>query len=191
DGPVNLILVADADMMYARFWLQTQNLLGQKFLVPTSANADFLVNALDNLAGSDDLISLRSRARSDRPFVVIQEIQRGAEQQFLAKETALTEKLQQTEQQIADLQSKAGAGDNAILTAQENAAIENFRGEMLATRKELRAVQHDLRKDIESLEALIKFINIGLVPLVVFVLATVLAWVRLQRRKASAALKQA
>ena len=191
DGPVNLILVADADMMDDRFWLQRQNLLGQQFLVPTSANADFLVNALDNLAGSDDLISLRSRARSDRPFVVIQEIQRGAEQQFLAKETALTEKLQQTEQQIADLQSKAGAGDNAILTAQENAAIENFRGEMLATRKELRAVQHDLRKDIESLEALIKFINIGLVPLVVFVLATVLAWVRLQRRKASAALKQA
>lgn len=191
DGPVNLILVADADMMDDRFWLQRQNLLGQQFLVPTSANADFLVNALDNLAGSDDLISLRSRARSDRPFVVIQEIQRRAEQQFLAKETALTEKLEQAEQQIADLQSKAGAGDNAILTAQENAAIENFRVEMLATRKELRAVQHDLRKDIESLEALIKFINIGLVPLVVFVLAAILAWIRLQRRKATAALKQA
>ena len=191
DGPINLIVVADADMLEDRFWLSRQTLLGQEFAVPTSANANFLVNGLDNLAGSDDLISLRSRARSDRPFQVVEQLRRQAEQQFLATEKALQEKLAETEKQIAELQSKAKEAGGQILTQEENQAIENFRREILVTRKELRDVQHDLRKDIESLEDRLKFANIGLVPLAVFVVALVLALIRRQRRKASAAIKQA
>ena len=191
DGPINLIVVADADLLDDRFWLSRQTLLGQEFAVPTSANANFLVNGLDNLAGSDDLISLRSRARSDRPFRVVEQLRRQAEQQFLATEKALQEKLAETEKQIAELQSKASEASGQILTQQENQAIESFRRQMLVTRKQLRDVQHDLRKDIESLEDRLKFANIGLVPLAVFVVALVLALIRHQRRKARAAIKQA
>ncbi|MEE8544879.1 MAG: ABC transporter, partial [Alphaproteobacteria bacterium] len=191
-APLNVIVVADADMLDDRFWLSRQTLLGQEFLVPTSANADFLINALDNLAGSSDLISLRSRARSDRPFEVIESIRRDAEQRYLAREKELQETLEETEKKLAELQSKAsGGGASAILSAEEAQTIESFRQDLVATRKELRGVQHDLRKDIESLETWLKFLNIGAVPLAVFVVAIALALVRHQRRKASAALKQA
>ncbi len=191
DGPVNLIVVADADMIDDRFWLQRQQLLGQEFLVPTSNNADFLINGIDNLAGSNDLISLRSRARSQRPFVVIDNIRRNAEHKFLAEEKALRDKLQAAEQQVADVQSKATVGENAILTPEEAALIETSRREILATRKQLRAVQHNLRKDIESLETAVKFVNIGLVPLAVFLLAVGLAALRYRRRQATQRLRQA
>ena len=85
----------------------------------------------------------------------------------------------------------AKTGGGQILSEEELQAITAFRGELLNTRRDLRTVQHDLRKDIESLEAKLKFANIGLVPLVVFVVALVLALIRHQRRKASAAIKQA
>ncbi len=190
-APVNLIVVADADLIDDRFWLSRQKLFGRDLTVPISANANFLVNGLDNLAGSNDLISLRSRARSDRPFLVVEEIRRQAERQFLASEKELQDKLIETEKQIAELQSKAKAAGGQILPEEESRAIARFRDELLDTRLKLRAVQHDLRKDIESLEAKLMFANIGLVPLVVFVVALVLALIRHRRRKASAAIKQA
>ena len=96
----------------------------------------------------------------------------------------------ETEKQIAELQSKTSAAA-ALLSDEEAQAIDSFRVEMLATRKELRAVQHSLRKDIESIEAGLRFVNIGLVPLIVFLLAIVLALLRYRGRLAAAALKQA
>jgi ABC-type uncharacterized transport system involved in gliding motility auxiliary subunit len=195
--PLNVIVVADADLLDDRFWLSRQSLLGQEFLVPTAANADFLINGLDNLAGSSDLISLRSRARSDRPFEVIENIRRDAEQRYLARQQELEQKLEETEKKLAELQSKASGGGGAILSAEEAQAIDSFRQDLLVTRKELRGVQHELRKDIEGLETWLKFLNIGLVPLAVFMAAIMLALVRHQRRKAGvgagagAALKQA
>jgi ABC-type uncharacterized transport system involved in gliding motility auxiliary subunit len=183
--PINVIVVGDADMLDDRFWLRRQNMLGQSFMVPTSANADFLINSLDNLVGSNDLISLRSRGRSDRPFLVIESMRREAEGKFLAKEKELQKSLQETEQKIADLQSKSTGKGDAILSAEENQAIDGFRRQMLDTRRQLRNVQHDLRKDIETLQSVVKFANIGLVPLVVFLVAIVLALIRHQRRRAS------
>lgn len=190
-APVSLIVVADADMLDDRFWLQRQNLFGQELLIPTTSNADFLVNGLDNLAGSGDLISLRSRSRSNRPFVVFDKIRREAEQQFLARERALQEKLEEAEQKIAELQSKAGESGGAILSREEMQAIENFRAEQVKTRKELRAVQHDLRKDIEAWQSGLRLLNIGLVPMTVFVLALVMGWLRYRRRGVGGRLRQA
>ena len=57
--------------------------------------------------------------------------------------------------------------------------------------QELRNVQHSLRKDIESIEAGLRFANIGLVPLIVFLVAIGLALLRYRGRHAAAALKQA
>lgn len=191
EAAINVIVVADTDMLDDRFWLQRQTLLGQELVIPTTSNADFLINGIDNLSGSNDLISLRSRARSERPFQVIEGIRREAEQKFLAREKELEEKLGETGKRIAELQSKASAGGGAIFSDKEAQAIDSFRVEMLATRKELRTVQHSLRKDIESIEAGLKFANIGLVPLIVFLVAIGLALLRYRGRQAVAALKQA
>ncbi len=184
--PINVVLVADADLLDDRFWVRTQQMFGQSLYVPIAANADFVVNAIDNLSGSGDLIGLRSRGKSQRPFDVIEGLRRNAEQQYQARERSLQKKLEETEKQIADLQSKAGspaagaAGANALVSAEQQAAIEGLRGEILNTRKELRNVQRELNRDIEQLQLGIKFINIGLVPLLAAVVAIglSLAWRR-------------
>lgn len=180
--PINVLLVADADLLDDRFWVRTQQMMGQSMYVPIAANADFLVNAIDNMSGSGDLIGLRSRGRSQRPFELIDNMRRQADQQFLARQRALEQKLDSTQKQLADLQSKAQEQSNALLSAEQEAAIATFRDQLLQTRRELRGVQRELNRDIESLQVLVKFINIGLMPLLAALVAAGLAIVWRRRR---------
>lgn len=182
---INVIVVADTDMLEDRFWAQVQEFFGQRMIVPVANNGDFVINALDHLAGSDDLISLRSRGQSARPFTVVQEIQRKAELAFRAKERGLTEKLRETEAKLKELQTKEqGEGAaRALVTANQQQAIDLFRTEMVDTRRQLRDVQFDLRRDIQSLETRIRAVNIGLIPVLIGVFAIALGWWRLHRRR--------
>lgn len=183
--PLNVIVVADTDMLEDRFWAQVQDFFGQSLVVPFAANGDFVVNAVDNLLGSDELISLRSRGMSARPFVAVQAIQRDAELRFRAKERELQEKLRDTEKKLGELQGQgqpAGEGGRTILSREQQEAIEKFRADMIAIRRELRDVQYELRRDIESLEMLLKFVNIGLIPILVGIAAIVVGVVRSRRR---------
>lgn len=180
--PINVLLVADADLLDDRFWVRSQQMMGQSMYVPIAANADFLVNAIDNMSGSGDLIGLRSRGKSQRPFELIDNMRRVADQQFLARQRALEQKLETTQKQLADLQSKTQEQSNALLSAEQEAAITTFRDQLLETRRELRGVQRELNRDIEALQVLVKFINIGLMPLVAAIVAIGLAIVWRQRR---------
>jgi ABC-type uncharacterized transport system involved in gliding motility auxiliary subunit len=188
--PANIIVITDTDLLEDRFWAQVQDFFGQRVAVPIANNGDFVTNAIDNLLGSNALIGLRSRGQSARPFVLVQEIQRDAETRFRAKEKELTEKLRDTEKKLTELQSQgqdqAGGGRTVLSKAQQE-AIDQFRGDLLVTRKELRNVQQDLRSDIQSLETWIKFLNIGLIPILVAVAAVLIGLARTRRRRASVA----
>jgi len=182
-SPVNLIIVADTDMLDQRFWAQVQNFMGQRVVYPVADNANFVINAVDNLLGNNALIGLRSRGVSVRPFTVVEDIRRDAEARYLAREKQLQDQLKQTEARIKALESQRPE-NSALLSPEQQAEIEKFRARMLQTRKELRAVQRDLRKDISTLENWLRFINIGLMPLVVMAFAVGLAVARRRRRKA-------
>jgi ABC-type uncharacterized transport system involved in gliding motility auxiliary subunit len=179
--PINVIVVADTDVLDDRFWAQTSDFFGQQVVVPTASNGDFVANALEVLAGGNDLISLRSRGTAARPFVVVDRIQRAAEAQNRANEKALEDKLKATEDKIKDIQqNKEGA---VTLTAEQSQAIDNFRGEMLRTRQQLRVVQRALRQDIDHLKAELEFFDIAFIPILVGIVAVVLGAVRINRRK--------
>ena len=180
--PVNVIVVADTDLLEDRFWVQVQNFLGQRIGIPTSANNDFVTNALDNLTGSHDLISVRNRGSFSRPFTLVRAIQREAEAQFRQKEQALQRRLKETERKIQELQSRKEDQTTVILNAEQEAALEGFRQELVATRKELRNVQRELQKNIERLESVVKFLNVGLMPLVIAVGGVVFSAYKVRRR---------
>lgn len=165
--PINVIVVADTDILQDRFWVQVQNFFGQRIGIPNSGNGTFVTNALDNLTGSNDLISVRSRAGYSRPFTLLRVLQQEAEQHFRQKEQALQEHLKATERKIQELQSQNPDGNTMILSVEQQEAIGKFRKELLQVRKELRSVQHELGKNIESVERWVKFINIGFVPLLI------------------------
>ncbi|MFV2061125.1 MAG: hypothetical protein ACC653_10605, partial [Gammaproteobacteria bacterium] len=171
---INVIAVADTDMLEDKFWVNIQNFLGQKIAIPRANNDAFLINAIDNLSGSNDLISLRTRGRSSRPFTTVEKLKREAEQAFQAKEKTLQAKLNQTEQKLNALQQQKQGQNAAILSPEQRLEIENFRKQQISTRKELRAVQHELGKSIEELGSTLKFINIALIPLLIALFAIIM-----------------
>ncbi len=184
-GPVSVIVVADVDMLTDRFWVREETLFGQIRLGnrKIADNGDFLINALDNMAGSNDLISVRARGQANRPFELVDSIRRDSEQRYLAEEKQLQDRLQETEQKLNDLQRQRPDQGQLILTAEQQAEVERFNQERIETRKQLRNVQLNLRKDIESLGTRLKVINIGLMPLILAVLAIGVGLYRMHRRK--------
>ena len=165
--PINVIVVADTDILQDKFWAQVQNFFGQRIGIPTAGNGTFVTNALDNLTGSNDLISVRSRAGYSRPFTLLRALQQDAEQQFRQKEQALQERLKATEGKLQELQSQKSEGNTMLMSAEQQKAMATFRQDLVQVRKELRSVQHELGKNIESVESWVKFINIGLVPILI------------------------
>src|SRR5208282_6913880 len=76
--PINIVVVADTDMLDDRFWVQSQDFFGQRVAIPIANNGDLVANAIEVLAGGNDLIGLRSRGTSARPFEVVDQIERNA-----------------------------------------------------------------------------------------------------------------
>jgi ABC-type uncharacterized transport system involved in gliding motility auxiliary subunit len=179
--PINVVVIADTDILDDRLWVQSSDFFGQRVTVPIANNGDFVANAVEALAGGNDLITLRSRGTSARPFEVVQNIQRDADSRYSAKEHELQDKLKATEAKIKDLKSdKSG---NVQLTSEQTASLEGFRREMLQTRQQLRDVQLALNQEIDRLKARLQFFNIALIPILVGIIAVVVGIMRLHRRK--------
>jgi ABC-type uncharacterized transport system involved in gliding motility auxiliary subunit len=180
--PINIVVVADTDMLDDKFWLQKQEFFGQRVLVPTANNGDFVANAIEVLAGGDDLVGLRSRGTSARPFEVVERIQSEAQARYSAEEHALQARLKDTQAKLASLTGKDQANAPANLSAEQTKAIEEFRADMVQTRRQLRDVQAALRSNIGRLKAGLEFLDIALIPIIVAAAAIVLGALRLRRR---------
>jgi ABC-type uncharacterized transport system involved in gliding motility auxiliary subunit len=179
-GSANILVFADVDMLRDSTWAQKQNYNGRQVVVPFASNGDVVINALDNLAGSEGLIGLRGRAVSSRPFTRIQRMQREAEQQYRAEEQALEKKIDEAEKRITELQRNA-AQNTSVTSEQTQAEIEKLREEALDTRAALREVQHKLRADINTLEFTVRALNIWAMPVLVGLFAIGLALFRRRR----------
>ncbi len=185
--PVNVLLVADVDLLSDRLWVQTQEVLGQRLTTAFANNADLTVNALDNLLGSGDLIGIRSRATFQRPFTRVQDLRREAEKRFRSAEQRLQNELEETEARLGELQASRKDQGTAILSPQQEGEIERFKTRRLELRKELRQVQRDLDQDIERLGTTLKAINVALVPLIISLVSIVLVLFRRRAKPAGVA----
>jgi ABC-type uncharacterized transport system involved in gliding motility auxiliary subunit len=186
--PAHLVIVADADMLADRMWVQESRigglLLGYQKLAD---NGDFVIGIVDHLSGSSDLMSVRARGRSARPFDRVERIQKDAEQRFLAKQQELQRKLDDFSRQLTELMRQQAPGSAVILTPEQQAQIASLRKSQVETRKELRKVQSQLREDITRLGNQLKVANIAAMPVVVGLAAIGLAAFRGARRRSDRA----
>jgi ABC-type uncharacterized transport system involved in gliding motility auxiliary subunit len=172
----NIVVFADSDFFDDRFWVTEQNYLGQRFGVPIADNGKFLLNAVENMMGSNDLISLRGRERVARPFTRVQALRKAAEQNYLEEEENLLARIEAAQGELNKLE-QGGAG-----LADAEVASKKYRAELLQARKALRRVQGDLRRDIDQLEARVTWLNIIVMPVLIGLAALMLA-VRQRRRR--------
>lgn len=188
--PLNVVVIADSDLLSDFMWVQTRQFFGQMVAQPFANNGELVWNAMDNLAGSADLISIRGRATYSRPFDRVEALRRNADAQFHSKEQQLEDELNKTEESLSKLQTSKPGSSEALLSADQAAEIERFQQEKLRIRKELRAVKAGLENDIKALGTRVKVVNILLVPVLFTVLALLVAdWGR-RRRHAIAMLRK-
>ena len=178
---VGIVVVADVDMLNEQFWMQPRQLFGQTFSVPFANNADFAVNTLENLSGGTALMSLRARTEAIRTFTYVDDVRKVAERQFRDKEQELAKQIDTIKTELANLLNREQSGGEMLIGPADKAKAEEYRREMVRLRKELRNVQYELRKDIDDLDALLKFINIAAIPLLLGLIA--LAWLVIGRTR--------
>jgi ABC-type uncharacterized transport system involved in gliding motility auxiliary subunit len=175
---INVLLFADSDLLTDRMWVQVQPLFGATAFAD---NGNLAINAVDNMLGNRDLISIRTRATSARPFGRVEAIRVAAERSFRQTEERLQQELEETERRLNELQVNKGEGDLMVISDEQQEEVERFMERRLEIRRELRQVQHDLRRDIDRLDTQIKVINIVVVPTLVMVVA--LVWAARRRRR--------
>ncbi|RMH03403.1 MAG: ABC transporter [Planctomycetota bacterium] len=182
-----IILVADADLLADYLWVQEEKIgpisLGLRV---TADNGNLVLNAVELLGGSPALAKIRGRRSYERPFVVVERLKREADDRYRAREEQLEQQIRDAEARINELQrQKTDDASALILSPEQQAELEKLEKEMLAARKELRQVRHELNKDIESLGTRLMLANTAGVPLLVAVLAFLWHFRRSRRQRAA------
>jgi ABC-type uncharacterized transport system involved in gliding motility auxiliary subunit len=182
---IHVVVVADADMLADRFWVQVQDFFGQRLATAWADNASFVQNAAENLSGNSALIGVRARGRFSRPFELVQEIRQGADARYRAHADELQASLDETERRLEDLQNSKDESKALVLSPEQERALDDFQQQKLRIRKELREVRHQLDSDIDRLGAQLKFVNIVVAPLLLTL--GLLVWHRLRAARRRAA----
>ena len=176
-----VVLVGDTDLLFNQF-VAERNFFGQ--LIPSNGNLNFVQGLVEQNAGDENLITIRSRATMNRPFTRVRDMEVAAQDRYRGKIKELEESLQETQNELNSLQRTNQAGQRFILSDEHQALIKQFREKEVQVRQELKEVQKDLNREIDSLENRLKWINIAGMPFVVILAGISLALVK--RKKTAA-----
>jgi ABC-type uncharacterized transport system involved in gliding motility auxiliary subunit len=182
----SVVLVADVDMLTDNAAVEVQDVFGQRLVIPRNGNLNFAQSLVEQMAGDANLISLRSRAAFTRPLTVIREMENLAQQSYLGKIKELEDSVNQTQEKIQALQKGKAGAPATILSAEQQAEIENFRKKAIETRKDLKELRKNLRVETDQLEFWTKLVNIGLMPLLVALTGLLLALIKRRRVRTAA-----
>ncbi len=182
----SVILVGDADMIHNQLAVtEVRGLFpGGQTYAPTNGNLLLAQGAVEQLAGDDDLIAVRSRAVKNRPFTIVKSMQAQAEQKFQATINELEVSLQETRSRLSALELGNESGQKIILSEAHQQEIAGFRAKEAAVKKELKETRRQLRAEIDALEIRLKWLNLAAVPALVAMVA--LAFAIWRHRKSSA-----
>ena len=179
ERPLTLLMVADSDMLRDDVWTQASRVSGG-MNVPFAHNGDLVVNALDQLVGSDAMIGLRGRGISNRPFDVLETMTRQAESRYRSKERTLLRTVTELENRIGGMRGYR-EGEDLVLTPEQQDEIRRTRERMFEVRGELREVRFALEKEVRDLKTLLTLLNIWAVPALIGVFAVGFALLRARR----------
>ena len=166
-GSSTLFIVTDTDWLFDDYSIEKYNFLGQTAVQPLNDNLGFAANSMEYLGGSQDLISIRGKGSSLRPFNVVREMEVEAQKKYQEKLTRLEARLQEVQTKLSELQGKKTEGNRLVATPEMTKAIEDFRKQQAQLSGERREIRRALREDIDSLENRLLVLNLLSTPLLV------------------------
>ena len=156
-----VIVIADVDFISDMRGVAYENTIFGK--VAISNNSDFLLNAIEFLGGSGDLIAIRSRGNFRRPFDVVEKIKDEAEKKAADEIAKADAEIKALQKELDDMESAEGSEESII--AEE--AEKKRRQAALKLRKAQRDLKDIQRKrfvEIEQLRSLLQNLNTWVAP---------------------------
>jgi ABC-type uncharacterized transport system involved in gliding motility auxiliary subunit len=166
--PNTMLVIADCDFLSDDVAVrQVEMMFGFRTLQAQGDNLAFLANAVEKLSGSAELAAIRSRGTSQRPFTRVDELEFRAMNAWRQEEENLSAELQQTQQQLNELQNRKQGSQKFILSKEQEEAIRRFQQKQADVKRQLKQVRRNLTRDIERLGVRVKILNIAGIPLLV------------------------
>jgi len=146
-------------------------------------NSSLLLNAIDDLTGSSDLISIRSRGNFKRPFTVVDEIERQAEAETAAEVAKINVQIGGFNKELQSIVSSAQQGQEEVVGSSIVQKKRELELKIHQAQRQLRDVKATRRERIEHLGNMLRQINMLAAPIVILVIAVVLGLRRSIRKR--------
>ena len=158
-----VIVIADVDFIHDQNAFRS-TIFG---LSMVNDNAKLFLNSLDNLAGSNDLMSIRSRGKFSRNFDVVDQIELDAQKDTESKVSEINGQIERFTQELNQL---GRSGESVALIQNEGIKKKKELAAQIALLKgELREVKRIGREKVENLGAFLQNINTLLVPIIILI----------------------
>jgi len=162
--PGTVILVTDTDWLLDSYSVRRMNFLGMTTLDPLNDNLSFGSSSLEYLGGSEDLISIRGKGTSLRPFIVVQRMEASAEATYQVQLEEVEARLRDVQNELNQLASQQTEGRLLVATPEIQESLEEYRAQEASVRSERRKIRKALREGIERLETILLLANLLIVP---------------------------
>ena len=164
-GDNSVVLFGDSDFIYDQFALEKQNVFGTSLVRPLNGNLSLAQNVIEQMAGDNNLIGVRSRAVQSRPLTRIHEMEAKAEEAEQSKIKEFQDQQRETQEKISQLQQKKDQGQQQfILSPEQQAELDKLKKSAAGINAQLRQENKKLMHDKENLEDWLEWSNILVMP---------------------------
>jgi len=175
-----VIVFSDVDFLSDRVAYR-DSFFGSKMIV--GDNSALLLNAIDDLSGSSDLVSIRSRGNFRRPFAVVDAIEKQAEEKTAAKMKTIEAAIAGFNAELQKMVASAKEGEEEVLG---NAILKQRRDleqNIYDAERQKRVIRMERREGIDGLGRKLQRRNTLMAPAAILIVAVVLGSRRNVRRR--------
>ena len=146
-------------------------------------NSTLLMNAVDDLSGSSDLVSIRSRGNFKRPFLVVDEIEKQAEAETAEEVEKINLQIAGFQGELQSILASAKQGQEEVIGSSIVQKKKDLELKILQAQRQLRQVKMTRRERIEQLGNRLRQANMLGAPAVILLIAIVLGLRRGMRKR--------
>jgi len=146
-------------------------------------NSALLLNAIDDLSGSSDLVSVRSRGNYRRPFIVVDEIERQAEEATAEEVNKINAQIAIFQGQLQSIVASAKEGQEEVIGSSILQKKKELELKIHEAQRQLREVKMKRRERIERLGRKLQYADTSVAPAAILVIAVMLGVRRTVRRR--------
>lgn len=159
-----IVVFADVDFLSDMLAYQ-ESFFG--LAVSVGNNSDMLLNTIDDLSGSSELIKLRSRGNFQRPFTVVEHIRQEADRQMAEEEQSIQAEIDKFNQELQSLAAQKEGEQQSLLAASILEKRKGLELKIHQAERKLRQVRMKKRERIDALGKKLQYLNALLAPAII------------------------